>query len=292
MRVSACAPASMAMVPKNASWRSEKPARTAQPASSRVCRLTRLAIRRSPSGPCQTGYMPAITASSTWAVQMFEVAFSRRICCSRVCRARRIAGWPAASWLTPTRRPGMWRLKLSRVAMKPACGPPKPIGTPKRCAEPTTMSAPISPGGVSSTRASGSAATIASAPESCASVISAVRSRTAPVEPGYCSSTAKGFAARIASRSPGAMSARVMPSGRARVATTARVCGCRSVATASTSLPVRATACAIDIASAAAVASSSSEALAISMPVSSVTSVWKFSSASSRPCAISAWYGV
>ena len=28
------------------------------------------------------------------------------------------------------------------------------------------------------------------------------------------------------------------------------------------------------------------------MPVRSSTIVWKFSSASSRPCAISAWYGV
>ncbi len=47
-------------------------------------------------------------------------------------------------------------------------------------------------------------------------------------------------------------------------------------------------ACAIAIASAAAVASSSREALAIGMPVRSQTMVWKFSSASSRPCAISA----
>ena len=31
----------------------------------------------------------AITASSAWAVQMFDVAFSRLMCCSRVCRARR-----------------------------------------------------------------------------------------------------------------------------------------------------------------------------------------------------------
>ena len=46
------------------------------------------------------------------------------------------------------------------------------------------------------------------------------------------------------------------------------------------------------IASAAAVASSSREALAICMPVSSQIIVWKFSSASSRPWAISAWYGV
>ena len=46
------------------------------------------------------------------------------------------------------------------------------------------------------------------------------------------------------------------------------------------------------IASAAAVASSSSEAFARSSPVRSATIVWKFSSASSRPCEISGWYGV
>ena len=44
---------------------------------------------RSPTGPWYTAYMDAITASSTCAVQMFEVAFSRRMCCSRVCSARR-----------------------------------------------------------------------------------------------------------------------------------------------------------------------------------------------------------
>ena len=42
------------------------------------------------------------------------------------------------------------------------------------------------------------------------------------------------------------------------------------------------------IASAAAVASSSSDAFAMSSAVRSVIIVWKFSSASSRPCAISA----
>ena len=151
------------------------------------------------------------------------------------------------------------------------------------------MSAPISPGGVSSARDSGSAATIASASTSCAASISSDRSRTAPVVPGYCSSTAKGLAAPIAARSPGATSTSVMPTACARVATTARVCGCRSVATATTSEPLLLTACAIATASAAAVASSSREALAISMPVSSQTMVWKFSSASSRPWAISAW---
>ena len=46
------------------------------------------------------------------------------------------------------------------------------------------------------------------------------------------------------------------------------------------------------IASAAAVPSSSSDALAVGSPVRSPTTVWKFSSASSRPCEISGWYGV
>ena len=46
---------------------------------------------------------------------------------------------------------------------------------------------------------------------------------------------------------------------------------------------------AIVTASAAAVASSSSEALAIGMPVRSQIIVWKLSSASRRPWAISAW---
>ena len=41
--------------------------------------------------------MPAMIASSTWAVQMLLVAFSRRMCCSRVWRARRKAGLPWAS---------------------------------------------------------------------------------------------------------------------------------------------------------------------------------------------------
>jgi len=48
----------------------------------------------------------------------------------------------------------------------------------------------------------------------------------------------------------------------------------------------------ITIASAAAVASSSRDAPASGRPVSSLTMVWKLSSASSRPWAISAWYGV
>ncbi len=81
-----------------------------------------------------------------------------------------------------------------------------------------------------------------------------------------------------------------MPSGSARVSTTPRVWGSTSASTTST-----APAGAFDvrrirvIASAAAVASSSSDALATGSPVRSATIVWKFSSASSRPCEISGW---
>ena len=83
-----------------------------------------------------------------------------------------------------------------------------------------------------------------------------------------------------------------MPSGSARAATTATVCGCVSASTKKA-----AAACLVErrisvIASAAAVDSSSMEALAISMPVRSVTMVWKLRSASSRPWLISGWYGV
>ncbi len=46
------------------------------------------------------------------------------------------------------------------------------------------------------------------------------------------------------------------------------------------------------MASAADVASSSIEALAVASAVRSDTTVWKFSSASSRPWLISGWYGV
>ena len=76
--------------------------------------------------------------------------------------------------------------------------------------------------------------------------------------------------------------------------TTARVCGSTSVSTTRTASSdgLRAARRISVIASAAAVASSSIEALAVVRPVRSETTVWKFSSASSRPWLISGWYGV
>ena len=105
-----------------------------------------------------------MTASKTCAVHMLLVAFSRRMCCSLVWRASRNAGRPAESTETPTSLPGKDRFEESLTAMKPACGPPKPSGTPNLCDDPTTTSAPISPGGRISESASKSAATATLAP--------------------------------------------------------------------------------------------------------------------------------
>jgi hypothetical protein len=80
-----------------------------------------------------------------------------------------------------------------------------------------------------------------------------------------------------------------MPSGSARVRTTAIVCGWQLSATKNVRRSPSASASHMCIASAAAVASSRSDALASGSPVRSATMVWKLMSASSRPCAISAW---
>ncbi len=46
---------------------------------------------RSPCGPSHVRWTRPPRASSVWFVVMFDVAFSRRMCCSRVCRVRTIA---------------------------------------------------------------------------------------------------------------------------------------------------------------------------------------------------------
>src|SRR5437660_87426 len=65
---------------------------------------------------------------SAWLVQMLEVACSRRMCCSRVCRVRVKARRPEWSRVIPTSRPGRRRTSAWRAAMKPTWGPPKDGG--------------------------------------------------------------------------------------------------------------------------------------------------------------------
>src|SRR5438105_8884371 len=49
----------------------------------------------------------AMRAISAWLVQMLEVAFSRRICCSRVASVKQNARLPRESVVSPTSRPGI-----------------------------------------------------------------------------------------------------------------------------------------------------------------------------------------
>ena len=51
--------------------------------------VTRWAISCKPLGPWNTAYEAAQLARRACAVQMLEVALSRRMCCSRVCIAKR-----------------------------------------------------------------------------------------------------------------------------------------------------------------------------------------------------------
>ena len=116
------------------------------------------------------------------------------------------------------------------------------------------------------------------------------RSRTTPVVPGCCSSapnTADGSS--VGEVADDDLDADRLGAGgdhgdRLRVASRRR----RRTADAACLVERRISV----IASAAAVDSSSIDALAMSMPVRSVTIVWKLRSASSRPWLISGWYGV
>ncbi len=148
------------------------------------------------------------------------------MCCSRVCSAKRNAGFPALSILCPTNLPGRDRSKPSRTARKPACGPPNPIGTPNLCAEPIAISAPHSPGDLIRVRANKSVAMITNVFFALASLIRSMSSGKAPNVSGYCTRRAK--TSRLSRASLELLisnSAISIPSGFARVSTTALVCG-------------------------------------------------------------------
>ena len=125
-------------------------------------------------------------------MQMFDVALSRRMCCSRVASAIRYAVCPWASTDTPMMRPGIWRTYAVRVAKNAAWGPPHPSGTPNRCEFPNTTSAPISPGGVRIASERRSAPTATRTPALCALSMSGRKSCTTPTSSGYSDQYAKG----------------------------------------------------------------------------------------------------
>ena len=224
-------------------------------------------------------------------MQMLLVARSRRMCCSRVWRARRKPTLPEESRETPTTRPGVRRACAAVVARNAAWGPPPPMGIPKRWVEPIATSAPKAPGGSSMVSASRSVATTVRAPAWWTFSTSGRHSRIRPRVSGYWTMTPETSFGICTWGSLRSRTSRRMPAARARVSITASVCGWsqRSARKVVRPFPER---WHIAIASAAAVASSSSEAPATGKPVMSPTRVWKLSRISSRPCEISDWYGV
>ncbi len=133
--------------------------------------------------------MPA-SAFSACEVQMLCVAFSRRMCCSRVCSVSTKPRLPSTSRVSPAMRPGILRRKRSEAAKKPNDGPPKSSRLPRVWPSPTQMSTPHSPGGLRMPSGSGSAAHTNSAPVDLAVSPSEARSSTVPRKLGYWTNTA------------------------------------------------------------------------------------------------------
>ena len=248
-------------------------------------------MRFSPSGPWYTAYIDATTASSTCAVQMLLVAFSRRMCCSRRLQRepqRDVPGIVSRHTDEATRQrarvrrlrrdePGVRAAEAERDA-EPLCRSDDDVralfarGRDEAAGEEVGRDhrrARRRPARGLDERASG--------PGSRPSSTGSARARR----------TARRHRAIRAAASP---TSTTMPSGSARVCTTAIVCGWQPASTTNRSeAEDGASRRAIAIASAAAVGSSRSEAFASSIPVRSLTIVWKLSNASSRPCEISGW---
>ena len=97
----------------------------------------RAPVRRR-SGPCKhsrpflqalrtqrrPGRRPPAKPTEPWLVQMLLVAFSRRMCCSRVCSVRHPAALAVAVGGLADERPGILRTNSCRQAMMPRSGPP------------------------------------------------------------------------------------------------------------------------------------------------------------------------
>ena len=103
--------------------------------------------RRSRGGRARRGRSCPASAFSACEVQMLWVAFSRRMCCSRVCSASTKPRRPSASVVSPAIRPGIRRRCSSVAAKNPNEGPPKSSRLPSGWPSPTATSTPHSPGG-------------------------------------------------------------------------------------------------------------------------------------------------
>ena len=176
--------------------------------------------------------MPAMMASSTCAVQMLLVAFSRRMCCSRVCSARRRPAGRRASTETPTMRPG--HRALVGVARGEEGGVRAAVA--HRHAE--ALGAADGDVGAELARRRRAASAPAGrwppidqrAARRAAASISWREVADRAVDAGILQQHAEDLAGRRG-RVGGSPTTTSMPSGSARVASTARVCGWQSAST-------------------------------------------------------------
>ena len=139
-------------------------------------------------------------------MQIFEVAFSRRMCCSRVARVSTNPRLPLRSTVCPTRRPGICRTKASRVAITPQYGPPKVSGTPNDWASMAMMSAERG-GSTTPSEIASEMETTSIAPLRCAISARASISSIVPKKFGDCTkrqavSAVMAFSTSLGSRHP------------------------------------------------------------------------------------------
>ena len=90
----------------------------------RALRATRRDLAQ-PCVPSQPSWIAAVTAISVWLVQTLDVAFSRRMSCSRARSVVTNARRSLESTVSPTMRPGRRRTWSSLQAKSPRYGPPK-----------------------------------------------------------------------------------------------------------------------------------------------------------------------
>ncbi len=242
----------------------------------------------------------AARAKSPWFVQMFDVAFSRRMCCSRVESVRQKAVLPSASVVRPTRRPGICRFIASRQARNPTRGPPNEGGTPNEAASPAAMSIPKAPGPFRSARENISFTTpIAIAPFSCAASAAACQLSTTPRTFGDWTATAKVVSSTAAARAARSV-APPSPTGTSTIVKGKFARYVRRQRRYSGWIPFETTTfvrflvrrSAMRTASTKAEAPSYIEAFATSSSVRRAMCVWNSQIAVSVPCETSGWYGV
>ncbi len=85
----------------------------------RALRAARRDFAQARSVPSQPSWMAAVTAISVWLVQTLDVAFSRRMSCSRARSVVTNARRSLESTVSPTMRPGSRRTWSSLHAKRP-----------------------------------------------------------------------------------------------------------------------------------------------------------------------------